>query len=308
MPNADMEDGILIKSDGMPTYNFANVVDDHLMKITHVIRGMEYLSSTPKYNLMYDAFGWERPEYMHLPPIMRDATHKLSKRHGDANFEDFLGKGYLIPAIVNYIALLGWAPSDNREKMTMAELMDAFDVKGISKSGSILDEGKMKWLNSQYIKELTEEEFVTLALPFFEKSKVAGKYDYYKLAKLLIPRVEILSDIPSKIDFLEEFEGYDKELYENKKNKMDKQIAIEILEKCIPEFEKINDYSEENLQSIIAKIIEDGGYKKGQVFLTIRLALTGAQMTPGGATEMADLLGKDESVRRLKYSLNYLKD
>lgn len=166
----------------------------------------------------------------------------------------------------------------------------------------------MKWLNSQYIKELTEEEFVTLALPFFAKSKVAGKYDYYKLAKLLIPRVEILSDIPSKIDFLEEFEGYDKELYENKKNKMDKQIAIEILEKCIPEFEKTNDYSEENLQSIIAKIIEDGGYKKGQVFLTIRLALTGAQMTPGGATEMADLLGKDESVRRLKYSLNYLKD
>ncbi len=307
VPNLDMEDGVLIKSDGMPTYNFANVVDDHLMNISHVIRGMEYLSSTPKYNLMYDAFGWERPQYMHLPPIMRDATHKLSKRHGDANFEDFLEKGYLVPAIVNYIALLGWAPSDNREKMTMAELMDAFDVKGISKSGSILDEGKMKWLNSLYIKELTEDEFVTLATPFFEKSKAAGKYDYKKLAKLLIPRVEILSEIPSKIDFLEEFEGYDKELYENKKNKMDKQIAIEVLEKSIPEFENTNDYSEENLQNIIAKIIEQGGYKKGQVFLTIRLALTGAQMTPGGATEMADLLGKQETVRRLKYSLEYLK-
>ncbi len=307
VPNADMEDGILIKSDGMPTYNFANVIDDHLMNITHVIRGMEYLSSTPKYNLMYDKFGWERPQYMHLPPIMRDATHKLSKRHGDANFEDFLEKGYLVPAIVNYIALLGWAPSDNREKMSMAELMEAFDIKGISKSGSILDEAKMKWLNSQYIKELSEDEFVALAKPFFEKSKAAGKYDYKKLAKLLIPRVEILSDIPSKIDFLEEFEGYDKELYENKKNKMDKQIAVEILEKCIPKFEQTDDYSEENLQAIISEIIEQGGYKKGQVFLTIRLALTGAQMTPGGATEMADLLGKQETVRRLKYSLEYLK-
>ena len=165
----------------------------------------------------------------------------------------------------------------------------------------------MKWLNSQYIKELSEDEFVALAKPFFEKSKAAGKYDYKKLAKLLIPRVEILSDIPSKIDFLEEFEGYDKELYENKKNKMDKQIAVEILEKCIPKFEQTDDYSEENLQAIISEIIEQGGYKKGQVFLTIRLALTGAQMTPGGATEMADLLGKQETVRRLKYSLEYLK-
>lgn len=307
VPNCDMEDGVLIKSDGMPTYNFANVVDDHLMKINYVIRGMEYLSSTPKYNLMYDAFGWERPNYMHLPPIMRDATHKLSKRHGDANFEDFLEKGYLVDAIVNYIALLGWAPSDNREKMSMQELMDAFDVKGISKSGSILDEAKMKWLNSQYIKELSVEEFVKLATPFFAKSKIAGKYDYNKLAVLLIPRVEILSDIPSKVDFLEEFEGYDKELYENKKNKMDKQIAIEILEKCIPEFEKLNDWTEEAMQNLISEIIEQGGYKKGQVFLTIRLALTGAQMTPGGATEMADLLGKAESIRRLKYSLEYLK-
>ncbi|MDE6967324.1 MAG: glutamate--tRNA ligase [Clostridia bacterium] len=307
VPNCDMEDGVLIKSDGMPTYNFANVVDDHLMKINYVIRGMEYLSSTPKYNLMYDAFGWERPNYMHLPPIMRDATHKLSKRHGDANFEDFLEKGYLVDAIVNYIALLGWAPSDNREKMSMQELMDAFDVKGVSKSGSILDEAKMKWLNSQYIKELSVEEFVKLATPFFAKSKIAGKYDYNKLAVLLIPRVEILSDIPAKVDFLEEFEGYDKELYENKKNKMDKQIAIEILEKCIPEFEKLNDWTEEAMQNLISEIIEQGRYKKGQVFLTIRLALTGAQMTPGGATEMADLLGKAESIRRLKYSLEYLK-
>lgn len=308
VPNCDMEDGILIKSDGMPTYNFANVVDDHLMNITHVIRGMEYLSSTPKYNLMYDAFGWQRPQYMHLPPIMKDATHKLSKRNGDANFEDFLEKGYLVPAIINYIALLGWAPSDNREKMSMAELMDAFDVKGISKSGSILDETKMKWLNSQYIKELSAEEFVQLAEPFFEASAAAGKYDYTKLAKLLIPRCEILSEIPEKLAFLASFEGYDRELYENKKNKMDKGIAAEIMGKVIPAFEMAEDFDEENLQAIIARIIEEGGYKKGQVFLTIRLALTGAQMTPGGATEMADLFGKAESLRRLKYSLAYLTE
>lgn len=307
VPNSDMEDGVLIKSDGMPTYNFANVVDDHLMNITYVIRGMEYLSSTPKYNLMYDAFGWERPQYMHLPPIMKDATHKLSKRNGDANFEDFLEKGYLVPAIINYIALLGWAPSDNREKMSMQELMEAFDVKGISKSGSILDEAKMKWLNGLYIKELSEDEFVEQAKPFFAKSKVGFKYDLKKLARLLIPRVEILSEIPEKIDFLAEFEGYDKELYVNKKNKMDKQIAIEVLEKSIPKFEATEDWSEESLQAIIAEIIENEGYKKGQVFLTIRLALTGAQMTPGGATEMADLLGREESLRRLKYSLEYLK-
>ena len=307
VPNEDMEDGILIKSDGMPTYNFANVVDDHLMNITYVIRGMEYLSSTPKYNLMYDAFGWERPHYMHLPPIMKDATHKLSKRNGDANFEDFLEKGYLVPAIINYIALLGWAPHDNREKMSMSELEQAFDVKGISKSGSILDEAKMKWLNSEYIKEMTPSEFVEVARPFFEKSKIKDKYDYLKLAPLLIPRVEILSDIPSKVDFLEEFDGYDLSLYENKKNKMDKALALEILTKLIPYLESATSWDNDSLQEVVTKFIEEYGYKKGQVYLVMRVAVTGAGMTPGGATEMADVLGREESLRRLYYSLEALK-
>ena len=195
VPCADMEDEVLLKSDGMPTYNFANVVDDHLMKISHVIRGNEYLSSTPKYNLMYDAFGWERPRYMHLPPIMKDAQRKLSKRYGDANFEDFIAKGYLPEAIVNYIALLGWAPKSNQEKMTLNELIELFDESGVNKSPSVFDEVKMKWLNGLYIKEMPEEEFLREATPWFEKSAAKG-YDYALLAKLLQGRIEIFGEIP----------------------------------------------------------------------------------------------------------------
>ena len=303
----DMEDGILIKSDGMPTYNFANVVDDHLMKITHVIRGMEYLSSTPKYNLMYDSFGWDRPLYMHLPQIMKDATHKLSKRYGDANFEDFLEKGYLDPAIINYIALLGWSPSGNQEKMDMAELVEEFDVKGISKSGSIFDEAKMRWLNGEYIKQMSPEQFVEVATPFFDKSLIAGKYDYKMLAELLIPRVEILSDIASKVDFLEQFEGYDLALYENKKNKMNGNVALEILEKMLPLITSESDWTNSSLQVIVNNFIEAEEYKKGQIFLALRVAVTGSGMTPGGATEMAELLGKEESIRRISESINRLR-
>ena len=307
VPYNDMEDGVLIKSDGMPTYNFANVVDDHLMNITHVIRGMEYLSSTPKYNLMYDSFGWDRPLYMHLPQIMKDATHKLSKRYGDANFEDFLAKGYLVPAIINYIALLGWSPNGNQEKMYMDELIEAFDVKGVSKSGSIFDEAKMRWLNSEYIKLMTPEQFVEVATPYFEMSKISGKYDYVMLAKLLIPRVEILSDIASKVDFLEEFDGYDMALYVNKKNKMTDAIALEILESMLPLLEVDNEWSNDSLQVIVNDFIETGAYKKGQIFLALRVAVTGSGMTPGGATEMAELLGKTESIRRIVESINRLR-
>ena len=302
-----MEDGVLIKSDGMPTYNFANVVDDHLMKISHVIRGMEYLSSTPKYNLMYDAFGWDRPLYMHLPQIMKDATHKLSKRYGDANFEDFLEKGYLVPAIINYIALLGWSPSGNQEKMDMAELTEAFDVKGVSKSGSIFDEAKMRWLNAEYIKEMTPEQFAIVAKPYFDKSKVAGKYDYVQLSKLLTSRIEILSDIASKVDFLEEFEGYDLALYDNKKNKMSGTVALEILEKMLPLLQSDKDWTNDSIQVVVNNFIEQGEYKKGQIFLALRVGVTGSGMTPGGATEMAELLGKAESIRRISESIERLR-
>lgn len=307
VPNADMEDGVLIKSDGMPTYNFANVIDDHLMNITYVIRGMEYLSSTPKYNLTYDAFGWERPKYMHLAPIMKDETHKLSKRYGDANFEDFLAKGYLVPAIINYIALLGWAPKSNQEKFTMQELTEQFSVSGISKSGSIFDENKMRWLNGEYIKEMTPKQFVEQAKDWLDNSAVGGKYDYLKVAKLLVPRVEIFSEIAEKLQFLDAFEGYDIELYENKKNKMTKAIALECLQRCLPLLEADAEWTDESLQAIIAQVIESYGYKKGVVYLAVRLAVTGAQMTPGGATEMAELLGKAESIRRIRYSIELLE-
>lgn len=306
VPNADIEDGILIKSDGMPTYNFANVIDDHLMAITHVIRGMEYLSSTPKYNLMYDAFGWERPQYMHLPPIMRDAQHKLSKRYGDANFEDFINKGFMVEAIVNYISLLGWAPHGTQEKLSIEELIAQFDVNGVSHSGSIFDEAKMRWLNGEYIKELTPEQFVEQAKPFFDSSEIAGKLDYVKLAELLIPRIEIFSEIPEKVNVLAHFNDYDLGLYENKKNKITKEVALNALKDIEKVFYNLNEWSEESMQLALAEIIEKGGYKKAQVFLSLRVALTGAPMSPGGGTEMALLFGKDESMRRITYGISRL--
>ncbi|MCQ2400010.1 MAG: glutamate--tRNA ligase, partial [Clostridia bacterium] len=205
----DIEDGILIKSDGMPTYNFANVIDDHLMGITHVIRGTEYLSSTPKYNLMYDAFGWERPTYIHLPPIMKDAQHKLSKRNGDASYEDFIKKGFVKEAVVNYIALLGWSPKSNNEKMSLSELIDNFSLEGINKSPAIFDETKLKWLSGEYIKEMDEDKFYELALPFLKESKVYGKYDDKKLLSLVKGRIQIFSEIKDKLDFISEFDKYD---------------------------------------------------------------------------------------------------
>ncbi|MDE6550045.1 MAG: glutamate--tRNA ligase [Clostridia bacterium] len=308
VPNADMEDNILIKSDGMPTYNFANVVDDHLMNITHVIRGMEYLSSTPKYNLMYDAFGWQRPTYIHLPPIMKDAQRKLSKRYGDANFEDFLAKGYLPEAIVNYIALLGWSPKGNEEKLSMAQLKEQFGVDGLSKSPSIFDEPKMRWLNGEYIKAMTPEEFTAVALPYYEISDIKGMFDYDKLSKLLIPRTEILSEIPDKINFLAHFDRFDVSMFEHKKMKITVPLALEILQDVLPIFEAQSDWTDEALKNALSAYAETRSVKSGQVFLPVRLAITAAAVTPGGATEIAELLGKEESIRRLKLSLDWLTD
>ena len=225
----DIEDGILLKSDGMPTYNFANVIDDHLMGITHVIRGSEYLSSTPKYNLMYDAFGWERPVYIHLPPIMKNAHEKLSKRNGDASYQDLVAKGYIKQAIVNYIALLGWSPKTNQEKMTLAELEQNFSLAGLNKSPAIFDEPKLRWLSGEYIKEMGEEEFAALARPFLARSKAYGKYDEEKLLKMVKTRVDVPEDIPAKLDFLEEYGHIDPALYFNKKMKSDAEAAKAVL-------------------------------------------------------------------------------
>lgn len=294
--NKDLEDNILIKSDGMPTYNFANVVDDHLMGINYVIRGVEYLSSTPKYNLLYKAFGWEIPNYMHLQPIMRDATHKLSKRHGDASYEDFIKKGYLKEAIVNYIALLGWSPKDNREKFSLDEMKELFSVSGLSKSASIFDENKMRWLNSCYVKELSDEEFHAYALPFYEKLDYLKGYDLKYLSSLLKNRCEIFSDVEKLTAFLTEFEGFDLDLFVNAKWKTDRDLA----KKMIPDLAELCENSFDSLHDGLVAYAEKAGYKKGQVLWIFRIAITGAQNTPGGATEMAALLGKDEVIKRLK--------
>ena len=303
---SELEDGVLIKSDGMPTYNFANVVDDHLMHITHVIRGTEYLSSTPKYNLMYDAFGWERPVYIHLPPIMKDATRKLSKRYGDANFDDFVSKGYVPEAIINYIALLGWCPKDNSEKMTMSEMIEKFSLDGVSKSPAIFDDAKCRWLNGEYLKAMTDEEFLKVALPFIKKSKVYGKYDDMLLARLMKTRVEILSEIPEKIDFLEEFGAYDPQLFCHKKMKTDESLAKTVLPMIRETLEKLPSFTHDAIHDSLIALATEKGYKNGQILWTARVALTGKDVTPGGAVEMAELLGKDRSLERIDFSLSLL--
>lgn len=306
--SSDIEDGILLKSDGLPTYNFANVVDDYLMRITHVIRGTEYLSSTPKYNLIYDAFGWPRPKYMHLPPIMKDAARKLSKRFGDANFEDFIAKGYLPEAIVNYIALLGWCPKDNREKMTLEEMADAFDTSGISHSSSIFDEAKMRWLNGEYLKAMSEEEFFDVARPWICGVLESDKFDLREIAKLMQTRADILSDIPPKIEFLNNFSRYDLNMFVHQKMKVDFNIAFQAVKVSIGAFEELKEWTEEDIKEALKAAAEKVGLKGGQVMFSVRVALTGEPVTPGGAIEMAMVLGKKESIARLKTSLGYLSE
>ena len=303
---SDIEDGILIKSDGMPTYNFANVIDDHLMGITHVIRGTEYLSSTPKYNLMYDAYGWERPTYIHLPPIMKDAQRKLSKRHGDASYEDFVKKGYVKEAIVNYIALLGWSPKTNEEKMSLDDLIENFSLDGISKSPSIFDEVKLKWLSGEYIKAMTDEEFVERSAEFFKASKAFGKYDFDKLVKLCKTRIQIFSEIPEKIDFLEEFGDYDLNLFENQKQKASAELAKQILPKIKEVLSGVDAWDNSSLFNALVELSTALEIKKQALLWITRIAITGKESTAGGATEVAEVLGKTETLRRIDYSIALL--
>jgi len=303
----DIEDGILIKSDGMPTYNFANVIDDHLMGITHVIRGIEYLSSTPKYNLMYDAYGWERPTYIHLPPIMKDAQHKLSKRNGDASYEDFVKKGYVKEAIVNYIALLGWSPKGNVEKMSLDELIENFSLDGIGKSPAIFDETKMKWLSGEYIKEMTSEEFKEKAYSFLKESKAFGKYDEDKLLAISKGRVQIYSEIPEKINFLEEFGKFDLNLFENQKQKASKELAIKILPQIKEVLSQVCEWNNSALFTALVELSAKLEIKKQALLWITRIAITGFESTAGGATEIADILGKEETLRRIDCSIEFLK-
>lgn len=302
----DIEDGVLLKSDGMPTYNFANVVDDHLMGITHVIRGSEYLSSTPKYNLMYDAFGWERPTYIHLPPIMKNAHEKLSKRNGDASYQDLVDKGYIKEAIINYIALLGWSPKSNQEKMSLKELEENFSLSGINKSPSIFDEPKLRWLSGEYIRAMSAEEFKSVALPFLQKSKAYGRYDEDKLLKMLQSRVDVLEDIPSKVDFLEEYGEIDPALYFNKKMKSDAEIAKAVLPKAADVFRNLDKFENAELYAALVALAQEQGMKNGQVLWCVRIALTGKENTPGGASEMAELLGRERSLERLAHAMSLL--
>ena len=304
----DIEDGILLKSDGMPTYNFANVVDDHLMGITHVIRGSEYLSSTPKYNLMYDAFGWERPAYIHLPPIMKNSHEKLSKRNGDASYQDLVAKGYVKQAIINYIALLGWSPKTNQEKMSMEELKEHFSLAGLNKSPSIFDEPKLRWLSGEYIREMSAEEFASLALPFLKKSKAYGKYPDEKLLKIVQPRVEVLEDIPAKLDFLEEYGKFDPALYYNKKMKSDAEIAKKILPAAREALAGLENFENSALYEALVALARREGMKNGQVLWCVRVALTGRENTPGGASEMAELLGKERCLARIDAALGFLNE
>lgn len=303
----DIEDGILLKSDGMPTYNFANVIDDHLMGITHVIRGIEYLSSTPKYNLMYDAFGWERPTYIHLPPIMKDAQHKLSKRNGDASYDDFIKKGYVKEAIVNYIALLGWSPKSNVEKMSLNDLVENFSLDGISKSPSIFDEVKMKWLSGEYIKEMSDDEFKAHADKFIKESKAFGKFDTEKLLKLVRTRIQIFSEIPEKIDFLVDFKKYDLNLFENQKQKVSVELAKTVLPKIRETLESLSAFDNSTLFNALVDLSAKLEIKKQALLWIARIAITGYEATAGGATEIAELLGKEETLNRIDFSLDLLK-
>lgn len=303
--NETLADGILMKADGMPTYNFANVVDDHLMEITHVVRGSEYLSSTPKYNLIYQAFGWEIPTYLHLAPIMKTAEKKLSKREGDASFQDLMAKGFLKEAIINYIVLLGWSPSTNEEFFTLSELKEHFSIKGLSKSPAIFDINKLKWMNGEYLRRMSLEDFHKVAIPYYNEIVGCG-IDLKKVSLLLQPRTEILTEIPEKIDFLAELPNYDLQLYLNKKMKTDLLIALSHLKASRVELLLLNQWEHDEIERCLTTLAATLGVKNGQVLWPVRIALSGKASTPGGAVELAELFGKDETLRRLEVGISKL--
>lgn len=304
--NSELDDQILIKTDGFPTYNFANVVDDHLMKITHVVRGSEYLSSTPKYNLLYQAFDWESPTYIHLPPVMRDAHHKLSKRHGDKSFEDLIKEGYLVEAVVNYIALLGWSPSDNTEIFTLKELEQKFDISGLSKSPSIFDIKKLTWMNSEYIKNMDFEKFYQLAEPKLKESIKNSKLDLKKIAALLQKRLETFNDISALVDFFDTLSDYSIELYIHKKMKTTEEIALDSLKSCVPVLENLSEWEETAIHDAMMNLVKEKEIKNGQLLWPIRTALSGEPTSPGGAIELADILGKEETLKRIQIGIQKL--
>ena len=302
VPNAELDDMILIKSDGYPTYNFANVIDDHLMNITHVVRGNEYLSSAPKYNRLYEAFGWEVPVYVHCP-LITDENH--SKRCGHSSYEDLLDQGFVSEAIVNYVALLGWCPQDNREIFSLPELVEAFDYHHMSKSPAVFDINKLKWMNGEYLKAMDFDKFYELAEPYIKKV-ITKDYDLKKVASLIKSRIEILPDIKDQIDFFEAVPEYDTVMYCHKKMKTNEETSLEVLKEILPRLEAWDDYSNDALFGLLKGFAEEKGYKNGYVMWPVRTAVSGKQNTPGGATEIMEVLGKAESVERIKNAIELL--
>ena len=305
VPNAELDDMILIKSDGYPTYNFANVIDDHLMNITHVVRGNEYLSSAPKYNRLYEAFGWEVPVYVHCPLITDENHKKLSKRCGHSSYEDLLDQGFVSEAIVNYVALLGWCPQDNREIFSLPELVEAFDYRHMSKSPAVFDINKLKWMNGEYLKAMDFDKFYELAEPYIKKV-ITKDYDLKKIASLIKSRIEILPDIKDQIDFFEAVPEYDTAMYCHKKMKTNEETSLEVLKEILPRLEAWDDYSNDALFGLLKGFAEEKGYKNGYVMWPVRTAVSGKQNTPGGATEIMEVLGKAESVERIKNAIELL--
>ena len=304
--NAELDDMVLIKSDGYPTYNFANVVDDHLMKITHVVRGNEYLSSSPKYNRLYDAFGWKVPVYVHCPTITNEEHKKLSKRSGHSSFEDLLEQGFLTEAIVNFVALLGWSPTDNQEFFTLEELVKAFDYHNMSKSPAVFDMTKLRWMNGEYIKKMDDGKFFELAKPYLEAA-IKNPLDLKKIAGMVKTRIETLCDIADQVDFFEEMPEYSADMYIHKKMKTTKENSLETLKEVLPILEEQDDFSNDALFEALSKYVADKGVKTGFVMWPIRTAVSGKQMTPAGATEIMEIIGKEESLTRIRKGIELLE-
>ncbi len=305
--NTELDDMILIKSDGYPTYNFANVVDDHLMGITHVVRGNEYLSSSPKYNRLYEAFGWDVPVYVHCPLITDETHKKLSKRCGHSSYEDLIEQGFLTEAVVNFVALLGWSPEDNQEIASLEELVQKFDYRHMSKSPAVFDYGKLKWMNGEYIKAMDFEVFYKKAFPII-KEVLTKEYDFEKIAKMVKTRIEVFPDIKELIDFFEKMPEYDVSMYTHKKMKTNAESSLLVLREVLPLLEAQEDYSNDALYEMLSAYIKEKGYKNGYVMWPIRTAASGKQMTPCGATEILEIIGKEESIARIKKAIEKLSE
>ncbi len=303
--NEELDDMVLIKSDGYPTYNFANVIDDHLMKISHVVRGNEYLSSTPKYTRLYQDFGWEEPVYVHLPLITNEEHKKLSKRSGHSSYEDLLEQGFVSEAIINFVALLGWSSPNNTEIMSLEELIREFDYTHINKAPAVFDIVKLRWMNGEYLKNMEFERYYALALPYI-KEVIKKELDYKKIAALVKTRIETLLDIKDMIDFFEELPDYDIAMYTHKKMKTDSESSLKVLKDLLSQFEALEDYTETNIEAIIMAYVAEQGIKNGQGLWPIRTAVSGKQSTPGGAYEIMNILGKEESLRRIKIAIDKL--